>query len=233
MPIHGEWHRVIYTRSDRPFTREEKKLKKMSKRARGVIAGLATFGLVAGVALTMSTTGAYFSDTEAGTVSGSVGSIKVAVDHHDLTFTNLLPGSVQTVSAHATNNGLNNQDVYVVFNNADALHALNDLGGYGEFHVSANGVEQFASTNLNDGTVKTDCGAFSPAGCWPVPKAIRLATNVAPGASVLYSFGFGYSGLLKGQTTDGGGVWNSYPLGAPTASGLPYEIVAVQPGQQP
>lgn len=204
------------------------------------------------VALTMALaalgpTGAYFSDTAQGTVTGSVGSIKIAgadgggTDQLDLTFTNLLPGTVQTVSSRYVNTGLNAQDVWVVFNDDDALHALNDLGHYGEFHVASNGTEIFASANLNDDADGTPgCGGFSTTGCWLVPQMIQVGSDVAPGGVGSVSFGFGYGSQLSGQSAAGGGVWNSYPVGTvavpnPTivGNGLPYQIVATQVGHAP
>jgi len=209
------------------------------------------------IALTLSlaslgTTGAYFSDTHQGNVTGAVGSIKVTgsggtgTSNIDLNFTGLLPGTPQTVKAGYQNTGLSPQDVWVVFNNPDALHALNDLGRYGEFHVSANGTALFDSANLSDDQddpAHLSCGTLAPTGCWPVPKMVKLASNVAPSATGTVSFTFGYTaykGGISAQTTAGGGAWNSYPV--PTVpvpnpvvvgSGLPYQLVATQVGQTP
>ncbi|WP_104137789.1 MULTISPECIES: hypothetical protein [unclassified Cryobacterium] len=203
------------------------------------------------VALTMALaalgpTGAYFSDTEQGRIDGTIGSIQVdGVDSLNLHFTNLLPGESQTVSERYKNTGLNAQDVWVVFNDAEALHALNDLGNYGEFHVAANNNAVFDSANLNDdGDLQSPpgcSGIFDPAGCWPVPEKILLQSNLAPSAMGTVSFRFNYNGvLMTGQSEAGGGVWNSYPLPTPanpdavaTESGLPYQIVATQVGQEP
>jgi hypothetical protein len=124
-----------------------------------------------------------------------------------------------------------------------ALHALNDLGTYGEFHVKANGTQLFDSANLNDGLhnpAKPSCGPFDPTGCWPLPKMIKIASNVGPTAGGSVDFTFGYASKLSGQSPTGGGAWNSYP--APTVpnptpviagSGLPYQLVATQVGQTP
>ncbi|MDJ0338576.1 hypothetical protein [Cryobacterium sp. PH31-O1] len=206
------------------------------------------------VALTMAfaalgPTGAYFSDTAQGAVSGTIGSIKIAgadgtgTDSLNLGFTNLLPGTTQTVSSRYVNTGLNAQDVWVVFNDKDALHALNDLGTYGEFHVAANGTALFDSANLSDDqddTAHLSCGTLAPTGCWPVPKMIKLASNLAPTAVGSVSFSFGYAAKMSGQSELGGGVWNSYPVKTvqvpnPTikGNGLPYQIVATQVGQAP
>ena len=206
------------------------------------------------VALTMALaalgpTGAYFSDTASGEVSGTVGSIKIAgadgtgTDSLNLAFTNLLPGTPQTVSSRYVNTGLNAQDVWVVFNDKDALHALNDLGTYGEFHVAANGTALFDSANLSDDlddVGNPSCGTLAPTGCWPVPKMIKLAENLAPTAVGSVSFTFGYAAKMSGQSEQGGGVWNAYPVttkqtpdAVATDNGLPYQIVATQVGQTP
>ncbi|WP_156109725.1 hypothetical protein [Cryobacterium sp. MLB-32] len=198
-------------------------------------------------------TGAYFTDTAQGQVSGTVGSIKVAgtdgtgTDSLGLTFTNLLPGTPQTVTSRYTNTGLNNQDVWVVFNNPEALHALNDLGTYGEFHLAANGTALLDSTNLSDGksnVAVTDntCGPFGPSAglCNPLLPSYKLASDMAPGVSGNVSFTFAYAGKLVKQSEAGGGTWNAFPVAqknqpAPTIAGygLPYQIVATQVGQTP
>jgi hypothetical protein len=205
----------------------------LSRRNRVAI-GTGTIALVvAGLVASVNGSLAYFSDTQQGNLTGSVGSIKGATNTNSLNFENLLPGEVQTVNAFEQNAGKNNQDVWVVFNNPDALHALNDLGTYGEFHINADGTSLFDSSNLNDNA--GSCGPFGPDNgkCWPVQSKYKLASNVAPGGQVHYSFGFGYASKLSGQSPAGGGSWNSYPLSGPTSSGLPYQIVETQVGQQP
>jgi len=181
-----------------------------------------------------STTGAYLSDTVNGSITGTIGTIQITSANSALTYDRLLPGVPQTVTATYQNTGNSPQDVWVVFNNADALHALNDLGTYGEFHVSANGVPKFDSANLNDG-LSTGC-VTSVAGCWPVPKAIKLVSDLAPSASGNVSFTFGYASKM---TTPERG-FNLYPVpssadtnATPAHSGMPYQLVAVQPGQTP
>ncbi len=196
--------------------------------------GVGSLALVAaGLVGSVNGSLAYFTDSQSGNVSGSVGSIKGAVSQADLAFTNLLPGEVQTVQANMTNTGLSNQDVWVVFDNAAALHALNDLGTYGEFHITAGGVAKFDSANLNNDHNGT-CGPLAPTGCWPVPEKVKLASNVAPGGKVGYTFGFGYGSKIATQSQAGGGVWNTYTAAdGSSASGLPYKIVETQVGQQP
>jgi hypothetical protein len=191
--------------------------------------------------LAAGATGAYFSDTHNGTISGTVGSIRVTPyggagsDGMDLAFTNLLPGVPQTISVSYKNTGANAEDVYIVFNNATALSALNNLGTYGEAHLSANGTPLFDSANLND-RIST-CGTLSPSGCWPLASQYLVASSLAPGAAGTVSFTFNYASKL---TTQGPAVWNTYPVAGQATSdpgvggsGLPYEIVATQHGVTP
>jgi hypothetical protein len=210
---------------------------------------LVTVGVSAAlVGLAAHATGAYFSDSKAGTITGTLGSIKVTgsggngTNNLDFQFTNLLPGVAQTASGGFQNTGRNPEDVYIVFNNVDALHALNNLGRYGEVHVGANGAEIFASQNLNDNT--TSCPPGSTAGgnpaCAALPVQLKLASDVAPGNGGTFSFSFDYStihagGLGNTSNIDGatGPAWNSYPLGVNTSAGLPYQIVATQVGVTP
>ncbi len=59
-------------------------------------------------------------------------------------------GELQDDVATFTNTGANAEDVWLVFPNVDALHALNDLGGYGEVHIKAN-ANMFTSTKSRSG----------------------------------------------------------------------------------
>ncbi|TXN28988.1 hypothetical protein [Lacisediminihabitans profunda] len=209
----------------------------------------ASVALLGGTAfLASGATGAYFSDTHSGNISGTVGNIHVTpfggggANGTDLAFSNLLPGVAQTVKLNYTNTGSDPQDVYIVFNNATALGALNDLGHYGEAHLSANGVALFDSANLKD--TAGSCGAFSPTGCWPLKAQYLLTSNLPAGATGDVSFSFNYAGKLKGQAPAGApaAAWNTYPAADGqavvnpadgTGSGLPYQIVATQHGITP
>lgn len=208
----------------------------------------ASVALLGGTAfLASGATGAYFSDTHSGSISGTIGNIHVTpfggsgADGTNLSFTNMLPGVAQTVALKYKNTGSAPQDVYIVFNNATALSALNDLGHYGEAHLSANGTALFDSNNLSDHV--STCGPLSPTGCWPMKSQYLLASNVAPGAVGNVSFSFNYTGKLKAQAPAGAPapVWNTYPAldgqttinPNETGSGLPYQIVATQHGITP
>lgn len=194
--------------------------------------------------LAAGSTGAYFSDTHTGSISGTIGTIKVTpyggggANGTDFAFTNMLPNVPQTASLSYQNTGANAEDVYIVFYNATALSALNNLGHYGQVHLSANGVPLFDSINIKDSSAS--CGAFHPDadGCWPLAKQYLLVSNLAPGAAGTASFTFNYAAKLGGN---GPGAWNTYPIPGQTTTitadgsgnGLPYEIVATQPGVTP
>jgi len=199
---------------------------------------LATVGLSVGlVGVAASTTGAYFSDTRSGSVSGTIGSIKVATsggtgtDGLGFSFTNMLPGEPQTVTGSYQNSGANVEDVWLVFNNVDALHAINDLGTYGQAHLLSNGTEVFGSNNLNDNVTSCVPGTGTPA-CNAVPQKLKLADSLAPGGVGTFGFTFNYGPKLKGNT-GAGAPFNCYPLGGCANNGLPYKIVATQHGVDP
>lgn len=228
------------------------------KKARIAALG-ASLAMTAGlVAAATGATGAYFSDTVSGNASGTIGSIQIAPTNGAgsmaLAFTDLLPGTPQTVSVAYTNTGNSTEDVYVVFPDNIALSALNNLGRYGTVHLSSTGAgavgDVFDSNNLND-NIKS-CGAFSQSptgllpGCWPVPNQLLVASNLAPGAAGTFAFSFMYASALSNQGPNPGtGVWNTFPVSGQTfgtnsdqsqptsGSGLPYEIVATQPGINP
>lgn len=198
--------------------------------------------------LAVGSTGAYFSDTHPGTITGTIGSIRITPSGGTgntgtaMNFTNLLPGVPQTVTIGYKNTGANNEDVYIIFNNATALSALNNLGTYGAVTLSANGTTLFQSANLDDNS--TSCGAFKSTlpSCWPLLSQYKVASNVPPGATGSISFSFSYASKLKGQASAGTITsWNVYPVPGQfvtnssdgTGSGLPYQIAATQVGITP
>jgi hypothetical protein len=216
-------------------------------RARGV-AFVATLALLGGtVWIAAGTTGAYFTDTHDGTITGSIGSIRVTPSKADgttgmkLSFDKLLPGDLQTVRVNYKNTGNSPEDVWIVFPNATALSALNSMGHWGEVHLGANGSEIFASTNLNDRT-ETCSGPL----CVPLLKQYPVAHDVAPGGEGYVTFSF----ALAAKMVTPPKAFNIYPASVdsyqndPThldyqyfidpndghGAGLPYQIVATQVG---
>jgi hypothetical protein len=219
--------------------------KSKAARIAGFTVALGATASLVGFAAT--STGAYFSDSAPGQISGTVGSIHVAVSggsgstNSNFAFDRLLPGEPQTVTITYTNTGNNPEDVYLAFPNATALSALNNLGTFGQVQVNdAGGNDVFDSSNLNDNA--TTCGPFAHTGCWPLPKQLKVDSHLAPGASDTATFTFNYASKLKGQPPVGStGTWNSYPVASQfttnssdgTGSGLPYSIIATQVGQTP
>lgn len=232
----------------------------------GALAGSAAL-----VAAASGATGAYFNDTANGQVTGNVGSIKVDTsasggaggDHLAFHLTNMLPGTKQTIAVHYENSGLNNEDVYLVFTNAEALHSVNNLGHFGAVTIASSNGATFKSSNLADGLTATlkpitpnsdHCSStpnanvkLSPSGCWPVPTILKLATNLAPGTTGTMSFSFTMGARFKTPAIEGKAFF-CYPLiqnpntSTPTTQvcrptthhfGLPYEIVATQHGIAP
>lgn len=184
-----------------------------------------------------SGTGAYFSDSQSGVVTGTLGTIQVTggggtgANNLNFNWTNMLPGEFSSSQVGYKNTGTSAEDVWIVFPDQYALHALNTLGTYGEFKV---GNQDY--TNLNDLCT----------GCTPVPNAIKVAGNLAAGASGAVSVSFAYAGKLNNDSQ--GEPFNCYrennasdltskdtpPCNAPdSTNGLPYEVVATQVGQAP
>lgn len=204
--------------------------------------------LVATIAMAVSATGAYFSDTKPGTVSGTIGTIKVTttggVDNAGTSFVwnNMLPGEVYAAEIGYQNTGASVQDVYLTFPNATALSALNSLGTYGAVKVWANGSVIYYNNNLND---------FANNGTSGLPAVLKIASNVGPTASGTIKFEFQYASKMS--SNEPGGVFNYYPVpltgtqdprnaagfGQKTVitgqvgNGLPFAVVATQPGKVP
>jgi hypothetical protein len=201
-----------------------------------------TAALLGGTAFVASgSTGAYFSDTHTGAITGTIGSIRITPSGGtasadgslmDLAFNNLLPGDPQTVTVNYQNTGNNPEDVYIVFPNATALSASNSLGNYGTGHLSSN------ATSCPPGSTTV----AHPFPCEPLPGQLLIASNVGPGAGGVFSFQFNYASALGTQAPVGTTAdWNTYPqaglvttnAGDGSANGLPYEIVATQVGITP
>ena len=190
-----------------------------------VITLVATMSLLGGTAFAASgSTGAYFSDTHNGNVTGTIGSILITPDNPAnlaLSFPNLLPGAPQTVSVNYHNSGSSQEDIYLSFPNLTALSALNNLGNYGHVVVqnALGGPDTtiFSSNNLDDNS--TRCGPFGTANqavgvdmpCYPVPNQILLASAVNPGAYGTFKITFEYASLLSTQAP-ANTPWNSWPL---------------------
>jgi hypothetical protein len=168
----------------------------------------------------------------------------IGVDSMDVAFNNLLPGTAQSVSINYRNTGNVPESVWVAFPNSTALSSLNSLGNYGAVHLRSSGAgalgDVFDTTNLSDN--HQVCGNFSISGCWPLQSQYLIANNIAPGGRGSFSFGFEFASAYSVQPTSRASArWNPYPKVGQTTiksadgagAGLPYEIIAVQPGVIP
>lgn len=202
-------------------------------------------------------TGAYFSDTNNGALAGTVGSIQVTTsggsgaDALNFAWENMLPGEVYEQTANFQNTGRNTQDIWLVFPNKTALSTLNSLGTYGAVKITSSDGAYFYSNNLNDHPA--DQAALDA-----VPQMVKLASNVTPTASGWMKFEFQYASKMR--TQEPAWVFNMYPVVTPgtpasagwpndgnqagygqnfvdpadgSGTGLPFQIVATQPGIAP
>ena len=223
-----------------------------SRNARLSVVGILVSAAV-GLAAFTNTTGAFFSDSKSGTITGTIGSIRITgsggsgANGLDLAYTNMLPGEPQTATAQFTNSGSNAEDVWIVFPNATALSALNNLGNYGDIQVNANSTDMFDSQNLNDNTISCPPGSSDPGHlphpqnpCKALPSKIKLFSSVSPGGSGSVSVIFNYVSYLSTQSPLFT-VFNTYPVPGQvttnpsdgSGAGLPYQLVATQIGQTP
>ena len=191
--------------------------------------------LAAGTALVASAatgTGAYFSDSASGTISGTMGSIRIQAGDGGpaattISFTKMLPGEAQTKTIGFKNTGANAQDVWLIFNptylgdgdRETDTGLINDRGTYGEIHIKSGTTAVFDSANLNDDADSCPPGLGTPA-CNPLPEMIKLRDNFAPGDTG--NFTFSYTAGAKYKSNQG----------LPEVN-LPYKLVATQHGISP
>ncbi len=208
--------------------------------------------LIAGlVAVASGATGAYFSDTKSGEITGEYGTLTISAGVNADTggglnfgFANLLPGEPQSGTVYYQNTGNNPQDVYLVFPNADALKALNDYGTYASVTITGT-FGSWHSENLSDYYPSGTPGNPGVATLYHVPSQMLLQSDLAPGASGSMTFTFE---LAAKASNDWQGIpWNLYPIPTETKNGytytpsgstfanngLPYQIIATQVGQDP
>lgn len=210
---------------------------------------LVAAGIAAGLALmAVGGTNAGFSEYQQGGITGTIGQVHLSTTNRTFAWTNMMPGVADSAKVDFTNTGTGHQDFYLVFPNLTALSALNSLGTFGEVHIAVNGVEKFASANLNDGYPCGTAGLNGVATLCPVPQQMLLASDVAIGATNSFTFAFNYASKVgTASHSSGGGVFNTYPVYKADGSkdqntiiasdgagnGLQFRVVAVQVNQQP
>lgn len=210
----------------------------MSKKQFLKITGfIGTLGAGAALVATAATgTGAYFTDSASGTISGTMGSIKIQAGDGGpaattISFTKMLPGEKGKQTVSFKNVGENAQDVWVVFpqsalgdgNHSTDDHLVNDLGTYATIQIKSAGSTVFYSDNLNDDQTSCPDGAADPSvgrACHALPTMVKLADNLAPGAGGNMEFAFTPDAKFKTN--------QSLPV-----LNLPYKLVATQHGIAP
>jgi hypothetical protein len=219
------------------------------KRRATAVGGLVlSFGAV--LALTVATTGAYFTDTHSGQISGTNGTVTVTANggsgagQLDFDFSGILPGAAKTATINIGNPTSNTEDIWLVFNNDNSMwSAVNDLGQYGKFTVGG-----YVYDNLNNkfvpgtpGVAGTPTGGFMSGSCSTVPRvdanylphAIRVA-SLAGGASQSFNMTFQYNACMTDH--QGEALFNAAEndTGASITPGpLHFAVVAFQQGVDP
>jgi hypothetical protein len=219
-----------------------------------VVALIVVAGLVAVAA---HATGAYFSDTHNGKITGTIGDISIKTgggvdtnsngDFLGFNWDEMLPGVPYSATMTVQNtSSSNSEDIWLTFPNATALSALNTLGTYGAVQILVDGNQVYENHNLND---------IPNNGTTGLPAAVQVGWNVGPTASHTITFKFEYASKMSAQ--EPGGVFNQYPItlamtgkaqdpryatgygqltvntGDGNGNGLPFAIVATEPGIAP
>ena len=204
-----------------------------------IIVLLTTLALsVALFAVASAATGAYFSDSHAGAVTGTGGTIGVAAGVNAdfggglaINWPNMLPGEVYSATVHYQNDGNAPQDVWMTFTDMKALGAINDLGAFGAVQIldSSSG-QVFYSNNLNNHPDDQGLPGLDGRGVVWALRNVKLRSNLPVGSEGTMTFKFQYaSKMTSGNGT--GFAFNRYLDG--TGSGLPYAIVGTQVGITP
>jgi hypothetical protein len=189
-----------------------------SRRRLTAISGL-ILSLAAVIALSVASTGAYFTDSHPGQVTGTFGSVAINMDgsgsgpgNLQFNFAGMLPGQWKNATITATNTGSDTEDIYMVFTNANSVWSqVNTLGTYGEANV--NGADY---NNLNNNYVQgtpanpgqhNACGDPTPAVSY-LPHVNYLGTLTA-GQSANYTFGFRYTACISNNALQNGPAFSN------------------------
>lgn len=214
-----------------------------------------TAGLTVGlVAAAVGGTGAYFTDSDAGSLSGTSGNIDITAENSHINFTGLMPGTDQKAKIGYRIDSSAPSDVWMVFDvttpaNAIAYAAFTGapdstvklgggLGAFGHFAVSNNGGDPlFESYNLSDPRADSDdtCEVTSEGTGGSALKPLADGKTVSycgvPAAIKVASNvkpGVnGYVGITFGLTGKASGYENAQ------WANVPFNITATQVGVRP
>jgi hypothetical protein len=224
--------------------------KSKAARVAGFIGALGASAALVGAAV--NTTGAYFTDSKAGTINAGTGTVKItAGSDTKLNFENLLPGEDKTQQVSYQALGTGKQDLWFVLDPATSkqLTGPDGLGRYGHFKLSSDGGASFESYNLTDnapsGSGDARCpdngygsgGSNAPVASLSdppppycaVPKAILLQQNMNYGDVGTTTITFGFTKFLKNKSADG--TVNFQGQSTKLLAG--YKLVATQHGIRP
>lgn len=215
----------------------------MDKRRFARIGALATTAVATAALIgsVVATTGAYFTDSKPGAITGNLGTVSVAISGQNINFVNLMPGETQTQTVSVQNTGTGNEDIYIVFDNSNlAWSAVNDMGQYGKFVVNGNVYDNLNNryAALTPGLPGTPTGAMTgPCGTPQIgvnylPHVIKLGTLTS---GQLWSFDVSFQFNPCLSSGQGATLWGASDKNFPTIAPAPlnFVIAAFQPGVDP
>ena len=191
------------------------------------------------ISIAVAGTGAYFTASQPGSISGNLGTVAVAISGQNINFANLMPGETQTQTVNVQNTGTGNEDIYLAFDNSNlAWSAVNDLGQFGKFTI--NGVvydnlnNKYPDGTPGSGNMSGSCSSIPRNAINYLPHVIQLGT-LTP--TQVWSFDVSFQ--LNPCKTDGQGaaLWSSIANDfSPLLTGplpLNFVVAAFQPGVDP
>lgn len=190
-------------------------------------------------------TGAYFTDSHGGAITGNLGTVAINVTGQTINFANLLPGESQTATVHVTNTGTGNEDLYLAFDNTNrAWSAVNDLGQYGKFVINGKTYDNLnnAYAAPDPGVPGTPTGAFMSGACSTVPRVpanylphVIFLGTLAPTQAWSFNISFQFNPCMTGGNGTGAPLWGASDNNFPTIPPAPlnFTVAAFQPGVNP
>ncbi|HEY7024272.1 MAG TPA: hypothetical protein VH371_04845 [Candidatus Limnocylindrales bacterium] len=224
----------------------------LSSRKRAALFGGLVLTLTTVIALAVATTGAYFTDSHGGQISGTNGTVTINANggagagQLDFDFSGILPGQAKTATINIGNPTANSEDVWLVFSNDNGMwSAVNNLGQYGKFIVGGYTYDNLSNKYVpgTPGVAGTPTGGYMSGSCSTVPRvdanylphAIKVAT-LGSGASHSFNVTFQYiecmtdhqgEDIFNAAENDIGGTATITP------GPLNFSVVAFQAGVDP
>lgn len=206
------------------------------------------------VATAASSTGAYFSDSKDGNLSGTSGHLEVQTTGTNINFQGLNPGEDQSqrVTYTPTSNSTTHEDVWLVFDTTSAAYGVftganhvdyggyssGGLGGYGHFKVVSDQGYGFESYNLQvaaDPNTGCHINADGDGGSAQRATGPDNGSQSAPECGVPGAIKLG-SNLAPGQASAATitfGLTGKATTQDKQEANVPFKIVATQVGIRP